>query len=129
MKVFILAVTMVLLTSCYFNDVPKTAIYDDREGLAIAFTTDVDSLLTEDEFAIYVQALKFTFDEINTGSNLEWTGPEVTFGGNISIINEELVDGNPCKEFKQQMTYKEIKYTGLAKACKKGSTWELHEIK
>lgn len=129
MKHIILLLALAMLTSCYFDAKPKTAIYDDREGLEIALKDFDKELFTEDELAIYVQALKFAFEEINTGSNLEWTGPEDTFGGEIFILNTDVVDGKKCKEFKQHVIHKEIKYIGVAKSCSLGTTWELQEVK
>lgn len=108
---------------------PSGIVYDNREGLAIAFNKDVDSLFTVDEFAIYVQALKFMSEEIGKGSSLDWTGPDEKFGGTIVVIEVTVKDGQQCKEFKQHVIHSEVKYDGLAKICSVGSTWEIFKIK
>lgn len=109
---------------------PPYVLYDDRDSLAIAFNSnDLSTLLTEDEFAIYIQAIKFMGDEIGLGSSLSWSGPEETFGGRIEVKQLSDAEGVVCKAFTQSMTHSEIVYKGYAKICSKGDSWEVKEIK
>lgn len=135
---FSLAIGSVLfLSAClnsfdsFFAEQDTAELYTDKAVLSNVFTTEVDlaTAWTDDEFAVYTQALKFTFEEIGLKSSLDWTGPTPDFGGHIDVIAVTAEDSAQCKEFTQTLTYKEVEYKGHAKACATGSTWAVKKVK
>ena len=99
---------------------------DGRESLGSIFsklmTKDINDKLNDDLFSIHVKALEYSLSNGLKDTVVSWDGPDnLGLTGKVIIVN---VDNNlQCKDFSENITYKESKFDGVGRGCLVDGVW------
>lgn len=102
-----------------------------RDSLQTIFGSsyrDLNDNLTNDDFMLYIQSFGFTLANINELGTIEWSNPESTIAGKITIITKNQEGDMICKSFIHSIRLNNKIYEGDGVGCFSSGQWNIKKL-